>query len=102
MVLKKEFKAARLVITGVILVLNFDLSAQPGGMTLAECLEKAKTNYPFIKSKRAQAIAEEERLRSSKTEYLPSLLVGGQVNYGTNNSIPGAFYPNEGMSIGIS
>ncbi len=71
-------------------------------LSLNECLDQAKTNYPFIKAKAAQVAGEEKRFQSSKTEYLPQFLVGGQVNYGTNNSVNGAFYPNEGMSTGLS
>ena len=71
-------------------------------LSLKECIEQAKANYPLIKAKQAQVAGEEKRFQSSKTEYLPQFLVGGQINYGTNNSLNGAFYPNEGMSTGLS
>ncbi len=101
MVPTEKIKVFCFLSLGVFMTLNLDLRAQTS-VSMLECLERAKTSYPFIKSKHAQVLAEEERLRSSKTEYLPAFLIGGQINYGTSNSIPGAYYPNEGLSTGIS
>lgn len=78
------------------------VQAQPGNLTLPECLSRAKENYPLIKAKRAQVMSEEERFRSSRTEHLPAFLAGGQLNYGTNNSLSGSYFPNEGLSISTS
>lgn len=91
-------------LSGSLLLATLPLQAQDAGhaLSLKECLDQARVNYPSIKAKQAQVAGEERRLQSSKTEYLPQFLVGAQINYGTNNSVNGAFYPNEGLSTGVS
>ncbi len=43
-----------------------------------------------------------EKFSASKTEYLPALLAGGQINYATANSLNGAYISNEGLSTSVS
>lgn len=90
----------RITVLGGLLFVTTGLHAQV--LSLRECLDQARTNYPSIKAMAAQLAGEEKRLLSSKIEYLPAFFAAGQINYGTNNSLNGAFYPNEGMSTGLS
>jgi len=71
-------------------------------LTLKNCLDEARINYPLIKAKQAEVQGQEKKFSASKTEYLPALLAGGQVNYATSNSLNGAYISNEGLSTSIS
>jgi len=87
----------------VILSSNLSLLAQVVRIiTLKNCLEEARLNYPSIKAKQADIYGQEKKFSASKTEYLPALLAGGQVNYATANSLNGAYISNEGLSTSIS
>src|SRR5580704_10341604 len=70
--------------------------------TLKSCLEEARLNYPSLKAKQAEVHGQEKKFSASKTEYLPALLAGGQINYATANSLNGAYISNEGLSTSIS
>jgi outer membrane protein TolC len=86
-----------------ILFVNLSLHGQEVRvLTLKSCLEEARLNYPSIKAKQAEVFGQEKKLSASKTEYLPALLAGGQVNYATANSLNGAYISNEGLSTSIS
>jgi outer membrane protein TolC len=69
---------------------------------LQELLEESKQNFPFLKSKQAEMRGAENRIKSAKTGYLPTLVVQDQYTFATSNSVTGAFWPNEGSAISPS
>lgn len=71
-------------------------------LTLKETLEIAKENYPSIRMKRAEKEASLYDLKSAQNNYLPGLVVQGQILNGTSNQVRGPFFPNEGMAIPVS
>jgi len=71
-------------------------------LTLKETLEIAKENYPSIRLKRAEKEASRYDLKSAQNNYLPGLVVQGQILNGTSNQVRGPFFPNEGMAIPVS
>ncbi len=77
-------------------------SQSPDMLSMQRCLELARRNYPSIRAKEADLRSQEMKLLSSKTEYLPALNAGGQINYATNNGVNGTAYPNDGMSVNVS
>ncbi len=72
------------------------LSAQSdtSRLTLPQALELTKANYPSIKAGIYNSQSAQQHIDAAKTEHLPALIGFGQVNYGTNNGIAGAYYPN--------
>lgn len=85
-----------------VLTTDLSLQGQVRVLTLKGCLEEARLNYPSIKAKLAEVAGQSKKLGASKTEYLPALLAGGQLNYATANSLNGAYISNEGLSTSIS
>jgi outer membrane protein TolC len=85
---------------------SFNLVAQTTDstkvLTLRESLEAAKANYPSIRLKRAEKEASLYELKSVQNNYLPGLVVQGQMLNGTSNQVRGPFFPNEGMAIPVS
>lgn len=71
-------------------------------LTLKEALSMATQNYPSIKLKLAEKEASGFELKSVENNYLPNLIIQGQVLNGTSNQVRGAFFPNEGMAIPVS
>ncbi|MBE9460277.1 TolC family protein [Dyadobacter subterraneus] len=71
-------------------------------VTLQQVLEEGKQNYPFLKAKQAEIKSAESRVKSVKTDYLPSFIVQDQYTFSTGNSVNGAFLPNEGSALSPS
>jgi outer membrane protein TolC len=71
-------------------------------VTLPQILEEGKQNYPFLKAKLAEISGAESRMKSVKTDYLPSFIIQDQYTFATNNSVNGAFLPNEGSALSPS
>jgi outer membrane protein TolC len=71
-------------------------------LTLRESLEVAKENYPSVRLKRAEKEASLYDLKSAQNNYLPGLVVQGQILNGTSNQVRGPYYSNEGMALPIS
>jgi len=69
---------------------------------LKSALAITKLNYPAIKLKKAETQAAAYDLRAAQNNYLPGVVVQGQVLNGTSNQVRGAFFPNEGMAIPVS
>lgn len=81
-------------------VISFQSVAQK--VTLQQILEEGKQNYPFLKAKQAEIKGAESRVKSVKTDYLPSFIVQDQYTFSTGNSVNGAFLPNEGSALSPS
>ncbi len=71
-------------------------------LSLKQALLIAKENYPSIRLKRAEREAALFEVKASRNNYLPNLVVQGQVLDGTSNQVRGPFFPNEGMAIPVS
>lgn len=71
-------------------------------ITLSGAIELAQQNYPSIKAKLAGKSAAESELKAMQNNYLPNLIVQGQLIDATSNQVRGTFFPNEGMAIPTS
>jgi outer membrane protein TolC len=71
-------------------------------LDLMKVLEQSKHNYPLLNAKQAEVLSAERRVKSANTEYLPNLTLQHQYTYSTNNSLTGAFFPNEGTALSPS
>lgn len=71
-------------------------------LTLKESLNLARENYPSIRLKRAEREASLYELKSVQNNYLPGLILQGQILNGTSNQVRGPYYSNEGMALPIS
>lgn len=71
-------------------------------VTLNDILEQGKQNFPFLKAKNAEISSAESKLKSVKTDYLPSFIVQDQYTFSTDNNVAGAFLPNEGTALSPS
>jgi outer membrane protein TolC len=67
------------VITTVLLLLGTLAYGQQ--LTLAECYEKARQNYPLIKQKQLLASTKEFSLANARSGYFPQLTINGQATY---------------------
>lgn len=93
--------------TGVFLfvLLSTAAWAQSGetqSIDLKSALTLARENYPTIKLKRAEKEASLYELKATQTNYLPGMILQGQVLNGTSNQVRGPFFPNEGMALPVS
>jgi len=82
-----------------------DANAQNGqvlNLTLPQAVEMTKNNYPSIKAREALKKASERGLQSTRSLYLPAVILQSQVNYATANSVTGTFFPNEGFAMPTS
>jgi outer membrane protein TolC len=61
-------------------------------LTLSKALETAAANYGEIRSKDLYTKAQEENIRQVKRQYLPALILHGQMDYATANSVPGSYF----------
>jgi outer membrane protein TolC len=61
-------------------------------LTLSKALETAAANYGQIRAKDLYAKAQEENIRQVKRQYMPALILHGQVDYATANSVPGSYF----------
>lgn len=71
-------------------------------LDLKTALSIARENYPAIKLKLAEKEASQYETKAVKNNYLPNLIVQGQLLNGTSNQVRGPFFPNEGMAIPVS
>ncbi|GAB3914698.1 hypothetical protein GCM10028803_60520 [Larkinella knui] len=71
-------------------------------LTLSQAIEQGTRAYPFLKSKQAEIQSAEKRIQSSRTDYLPTVILQDQYTYATSNSLNGSFFPNEGTSVSTS
>lgn len=71
-------------------------------MSLLQAVETARQNYPAIKRKLAEKEAALHAYDVAQTNYLPSLILQGQVTDATSNQVRGTFFPNEGTAIPVS
>ncbi len=69
---------------------------------LKMAFELARQNYPSIKGKVAGKEAATFALRAMQNNYLPNLIVQGQLADATSNQVRGTFFPNEGTAIPVS
>ncbi len=69
---------------------------------LFQVLEQGKKNYPSLKARLSEVQSMDRLIRSSKTEYLPSLIAQHQYTYSTNNNVTGSFFSNEGTALAPS
>ncbi|MBL7873099.1 MAG: TolC family protein [Cyclobacteriaceae bacterium] len=73
-----------------ILVLMASPFSMAQSITLAECYEKARANYPLIKQKELVSKSLEYSVANVQTGYLPQLSVNGQATYQSDvTRIPG-------------
>jgi len=80
-------------------------NAQTGqvlNLTLPQAVEMTKNNYPSIKAREALKKASEKGLQSTRSLYLPAVILQSQANYATANSVTGTFFPNEGFAMPTS
>lgn len=101
---KKMFSLKRHYLCLFVGLSAFSLTHQASAqrVTLQQILEEGKQNYPFLKAKQAEIHGAESRVKSAKTDYLPSLIIQDQYTFATNNSVTGAFLPNEGSALSPS
>ena len=71
-------------------------------MTLNQVVDQSVRQYPFLKAKQAEVSSAERRIKASRIDLLPSLIVQDQYTYSTSNSLNGSFFPNEGTAISTS
>ncbi len=86
-------------------LLALSLSAGPvagQSLTLPQVVEQSVRQYPLLRAKQAEISSAQHRLQSSRTEYLPNLIVQDQYTYSTSNSVNGSFFPNDGTAISTS
>lgn len=76
--------------------------AQGQTMTLNQVVDQSVRQFPFLKAKQAEVSSAERRIKASRIELLPSLIVQDQYTYATTNSLNGSFFPNEGTAISTS
>ncbi|GAB3802044.1 hypothetical protein GCM10028819_30540 [Spirosoma humi] len=76
--------------------------AQSQTTTLNQIVDQSVRQYPFLKAKQAEVSSAERRIKASRTDLLPSLIVQDQYTYATTNSLNGSFFPNEGTAISTS
>lgn len=93
--------------TGLLLLVMLPTTvwAQSGefqSIDLKAALTLARENYPTIKLKRAEKEASLYELKATQTNYLPGMILQGQVLNGTSNQVRGPFFPNEGMALPVS
>ena len=82
--------------------IGYAQSGRPLNLTLPQAVEMAKQNYPSIKAKESLKKASERGLQSTRSLYLPAVILQSQVNYASANSITGTFFPNEGFAMPTS
>ncbi|WP_082489391.1 TolC family protein [Dyadobacter sp. Leaf189] len=85
-----------------LLLALFCIDTHAQQVRLQDLLEESKQNFPFLRSKQAEIRSAENRIKSVKTGYLPALIVQHQYTFATDNSVAGAFLPNEGSAISPS
>lgn len=73
-----------------------------GVLDIRTALNLAKQNYPSIKAKAAGRESATFELRALQTNYLPNLILQGQITNATSNQVRGTFFPNEGTAIPVS
>jgi outer membrane protein TolC len=71
-------------------------------LTLQQALQLAESNYPGIKARQASVKGSLARISSSRTDYLPKVMLQDQYLYSTNNGLTGSYYSNEGLAIPTS
>jgi outer membrane protein TolC len=86
----------------IFLLYGTHYQANAQKVTLQQILDEGKQNYPFLKAKQAEIKGAESRVKSVKTDYLPSFIVQDQYTFSTGNSVNGAFLPNEGSALSPS
>ncbi len=69
---------------------------------LKTAFDLAQQNYPSIKGKVAGKEVAAFELRAMQNNYLPNLIVQGQLTDATSNQVRGTFFPNEGTAIPTS
>lgn len=62
-------------------------------LSLPKALELAKANYPAIKARQAAQNRAAKEIDVVRAEYLPNIGLTAYVNYGSNNSVAGTFFP---------
>lgn len=90
---------------GSLVLLSMSLlafQAQGQTMTLNQIVDQSVRQYPFLKAKQAEVSSAERRIKASRIDLLPSLIVQDQYTYSTSNSLNGSFFPNEGTAISTS
>jgi outer membrane protein TolC len=83
-----------LLFSAIILSSNIQAQTAERDLTLAKALELASSNFGEIKVKEFYAQAQEENTKQVRRQYIPSVKLYGQVNYGTANSVPGSYFSN--------
>ena len=80
-----------------LVLLSFDFAKAQGQITLEECYEKARVNYPLIKQKDYIEKTKDYSVSNVWKGYLPQITINGQATYQSDvTSIPISF---PGMSI---
>lgn len=65
----------------------------PQVLGLKDALQLAAQHYPALKEKAYYTQAAEQQLKATQLEYMPALVLHGQMDYGTDNSAPGLYFP---------
>jgi outer membrane protein TolC len=73
----------------ILLIWFLSVTAAAGAQSLRDLMEKAKANYPLLKAKGFESLAQEDQVRYARSAGIPSVDAGYQVNYATYNNITG-------------
>ena len=85
-----------------ITLLMFSQSVFSQKLNLFDLLGTLERDLPYLNAKEAENASQLHKVSSARTEYLPSLTIGHQYNYGTSNNVEGSLFPNEGTVISPS
>ena len=69
----------KLILTCAVLLIGSSATAQQ--LTLAECYEKARQNFPLIKQKELLSSTRDFTVANARSGYLPQLSINGQATY---------------------
>jgi outer membrane protein TolC len=69
----------------------------PRSMTLEQVVSEALANHPTVRASQADEAAASARVDEARTKQLPDLGVAAQINRSTGNTVPGAFFPEQGF-----
>jgi outer membrane protein TolC len=79
---------------GILFLLpTLPLSAQQKNYSLSSLIDSAKHYFPLLKQKSRLADAAKAEITDTRHSFLPTVSLSEELNFGSNNSIPGSYFP---------
>ena len=74
-------KRLKIYLPMIMLVFALQIEAQTTTLTLEQCYERARQNYPLIKHKELIALSKEFTIANAYSGYMPQVAIYGQATY---------------------